>query len=86
MYIHCDTCGSGFHSNVASCPKCGRAGRLAHAPYSLGRMPRWLGHLQPDPLREDVESEVRESIYGWRTGTVELRGADAVRAMSSGRA
>lgn len=69
-YIYCDPCGIGFHSNVRTCPECGRpASRAFHSN----------GHTQPQnhlwrtrtvPLREDVESEVREAIYGWHSGTV----------------
>jgi len=93
-YIYCDACGTGFHSNVHSCPECGRTvtrsyhvGLMAHgrrrhthahadAGYADG-----AGHANAGSVREDVESEVRESIYGWRSGTVEL--CDAHTASST---
>lgn len=74
-YIYCDACGVGFHSNVLSCPECGRRARVTyHADSRPGRH-RWRGRQLV--LREDVESAVRESIYGWRSGTVELCGEEA---------
>lgn len=71
-YIFCDSCGIGFHSNVYSCPECGRPAR--HTLAAHGRHRRRSYRESP---REDVESEVRDAIYGWRSGTVELRGDDA---------
>jgi len=70
-YIFCDACGIGFHSNVHSCPECGRRGRYVYTtgPHTHRRMRR--SHARPALLREEVESEVLESIYGWRSGTVE---------------
>lgn len=68
-YIYCDFCGIGFHSNVRSCPECGRSARRSYDadPRHQARIRRSHGRS----LREDVEREVRESIYGWRSGTVE---------------
>jgi len=69
-YVYCDSCGVGFHSNVHSCPECGSPASRA---YEIGshrgarRRRRSVG-----PLREEVETEVREAIYGWRSGTVAL--------------
>lgn len=74
-YIYCDNCGVGFHSNVYTCPECGRPARFTYARNGNGHSHRngWLRHSTTPSLREDVESEVREEIYGWRSGTVELR-------------
>jgi hypothetical protein len=74
-YIFCDSCGIGFHSNVYSCPECGRHASRTFAPDGRARR-----RSHREPLREDVESEVREAIYGWRSGTVELCG-DGPRAV-----
>ena len=68
-YIYCDACGIGFHSNVHSCPECGRpASRTYDLDISAPRRARSA------TVREDVENEVRQAIYGWRSGTVELCG------------
>lgn len=75
-YIYCEACGIGFHSNVLSCPECGRPARISYRPDSRSRRLRRRSHGRPALLREDVESEVRESIYGWRSGTVEPCGAE----------
>ena len=69
-YIFCESCGEGAYSNVTSCPHCGRVARLAR--------PRRLVWLIPPIDRsshgaEEVESEVRETLYGWRSQTVQLR-------------
>lgn len=69
-YIFCESCGEGAYSNVTSCPHCGRVARLAR--------PRRLVSLIPPVDRsshgaEEVESEVRETLYGWRSQTVQLR-------------
>lgn len=68
-YIYCDSCGIGFHSNVHSCPECGRP---VTRSYDVTQGPRRHQRARTGALREDVENEVRESIYGWRSGTVEL--------------
>jgi len=72
-YIYCDACGIGFHSNVHSCPECGRATTRSHDMNLMTHGHRRRDHMRVGPLREDVENEVRESIYGWHSGTVELR-------------
>jgi hypothetical protein len=69
-YIYCDICGIGFHSNVHSCPECGRMASRAYDADHRRRRVRRGRRRSPSP-REEVESEVRESIYGWRSGTVE---------------
>jgi hypothetical protein len=76
-YIYCEHCCVGFHSNVRTCPECGRRVRRA---YVAGRDRRFgrRGHTRAHALREDVESEVREEIYGWRSGSVEV-GRSAAR-------
>ena len=71
-YIYCDTCGIGFHSNVHSCPECRKAITPGHDVGLVAHGRRRHAHAGVAPLREDVENEVRESIYGWRSGTVEL--------------
>jgi hypothetical protein len=69
-YIFCDSCGIGFHSNVKSCPECGRtASRAFESDGHTQRFTRGR-HSLPE-LREDVESEVCNAIYGWHSGTVE---------------
>lgn len=71
-YIYCDACGIGFHSNVHSCPECGQiVTRSFDVSLAHARRRRRL-RTRIDSPREDVENEVRESIYGWRSGTVEL--------------
>jgi hypothetical protein len=72
-YIYCDICGIGFHSNVCSCPQCGLVARRVHQADGDGHARRRVGwrRARPMPLSEDVESEVREAIYGWRSGTVQ---------------
>lgn len=76
-YIFCELCGEGRYSNVTSCPRCGRIARLAR--------PRRLLWGVPDVDRsshgaEEVESDVRETLYGWRSQAVQLRcGADLRR-------
>lgn len=71
-YIYCDACGIGFHSNVHSCPECGRAIARSYDVNLVDHGRRRRAHAHGGSLREDVENEVRESIYGWRSGTVEL--------------
>ncbi len=72
-YIYCDSCGIGFHSNVHSCPECGRTARRTFKSDGHARRPAWGRPPGAAPPREDVESEVREAIYGWHSGTVERR-------------
>lgn len=67
-YIFCEACQIGFHSNVRSCPECGRPASRAYRAEQ--RRPRRL-RLRPASECEDMENEVREAIYGWRSGTVE---------------
>jgi len=71
-YIYCDACGIGLHSNVFSCPECGRRVTRVYGADAQGR--RWKrGRTRPGPLRDDVERQVWESIYGWHSGSVECR-------------
>lgn len=70
-YIFCESCGAGSYSNVISCPSCGRIARLA-------RPRRLMVQRGPQVDRssqgsETVEGEVRETLYGWRSQTVQLR-------------
>jgi NMD protein affecting ribosome stability and mRNA decay len=74
-YIYCEHCGVGFHSNVRTCPECGRGVRRVYQAGSEVRTHHALrrrGRAHAHALREDVESEVREEIYGWRSGSVEV--------------
>ena len=69
-YIYCDRCGIGLHSNVLSCPHCGAPTRLRHHHVRFGWGALRL-RARVDCPRDDVENEVREAIYGWRSGSVE---------------
>jgi hypothetical protein len=82
-YIYCDSCGIGFHSNVHSCPECGRTASRAYEPHGDRQHHGWRWHTRSALPREDVESEVRETIYGWRSGAVE-RHEEATPAASAG--
>jgi predicted nucleic acid-binding Zn-ribbon protein len=64
-YVHCDVCGAGFHSNVRGCPDCGATAKRVHERRT--RFSRTSSHV----VREDVELEVRDALYGRRTGAVE---------------
>jgi len=68
LYIYCDACGAGCYSNVTSCPGCGARARRAYTRNQTRR-----GSLRAVPLRvgEDVELDVREALYGRRSGSVE---------------
>jgi hypothetical protein len=70
-YIYCDACGIGFHDNVLSCPECGRRARRTYDADPHTQRHTRRSHARPVSLREDAESEVWESIYSWRSGTVE---------------
>jgi predicted amidophosphoribosyltransferase len=64
-YVFCDACGAGFHSNALSCPDCGApASRVQQRRASAQR-------ARSVQVREDVEPEVRNALYGRRSGTVE---------------
>lgn len=69
-YIFCDSCGIGFHSNVRTCPECGRPASRAFHSNGHTQQHNHLWRTRTVQLREDVESEVREAIYGWHSGTV----------------
>jgi hypothetical protein len=69
-YIFCESCGEGAYSNVKSCPHCGRVARLAR-PRRLVRLIAPVDRSSHGA--EEVESEVRETLYGWRSQTVQLR-------------
>jgi hypothetical protein len=60
-YLNCST----FHGNVQSCPNCGARAKRVHErrSRSSGSSSRLAG--------EDVELEVRDALYGRRSGTVE---------------
>lgn len=66
-YIHCERCGTSCYSNVLSCPKCRAAVDRAytHAITDSG--------LRFSSGDEDVEHEVRDALYGWHSGCVEMR-------------
>lgn len=83
-YIYCDACGVGFHSNVYSCPECGRPVRRAFESDGRAHHRRaWRRGSHSALVQEDVESEVREAIYGWHSGTVERREPTAAAAGES---
>jgi len=78
-YIYCQACGAGCYSNVTSCPGCGAPAKRAHAHHEMRhRRPR------AESLRvcEDVEIEVRDALYGWRSGSVERAASDIESARS----
>lgn len=72
-YIFCEICGAGRYTNVTSCPHCGRMARLA-------RPRRLLRHIpavdRSSHGAEEVEEEVRNLLYGWRSQAVRLRDGD----------
>lgn len=70
-YIYCERCATGSYSNVLSCPHCGARLQPARA-HGVPRHTR--GRLTP--LREDVEDEVRQALYGWHSGCVEPHHGD----------
>lgn len=69
-YIFCESCGEGAYSNVMSCRRCGRMARLARPRRLLWRAP---AVDRSSHGAEEVESEVREMLYGWRSQAVQLR-------------
>jgi ribosomal protein L37E len=69
-YIFCEYCGEGAYSNVKSCPHCGRVARLARPRRLVWLIPVVDGSSHG---AEEVESEVRETLYGRRSLTVQLR-------------
>lgn len=70
-YIYCDSCCIGFHSNVHTCPECGRPVRRTYEADAHPHRRSRRANARALALREDVENEVREAIYGWHSGTVE---------------
>jgi len=76
-YIFCESCGAGSYSNVITCPSCGRIARLARPRRLIDRN----SALEDSTHRgEEVEVEVRETLYGWRSQAVQLRtGPTAIR-------
>ena len=64
-YVHCHACGASFHSNVRSCPDCGATAKRV---YSRNRR---FSRAPSRVVREDVELEVRDALYGRRSGAVE---------------
>ena len=69
-YIFCESCGTGSYSNVITCPSCGRIARLARPRRLIDRHATLEDSTQGS---EEVEGEVRELLYGWRSQTVQLR-------------
>lgn len=69
-YIFCESCGAGSYSNVITCPRCGRIARLARPRRLVDRTPALEVSAHGS---EEVECEVREQLYGWRSQTVQLR-------------
>jgi hypothetical protein len=72
-YIYCEACVACCYSNVRSCPRCGARTRRAYT-----RIPTRKGRRRAAPMRvyEDVETEVREALYGRRSRSVERRDDD----------
>jgi hypothetical protein len=68
-YIFCELCGEGSYSNVTSCPRCGRIARLARPRRLLRRIPALD---RSSHGAEQVESEVRETLYGRHSQAVQL--------------
>ena len=70
-YVYCHVCGARFRRNVRDCPDCGAPVKRVHE-----RRSRFSGtsHI----VREHVELEVRDALYGRRSGAVER--LSAVRA------
>ena len=66
-YIHCERCGTSCYSNVLSCPKCKAPVDRAYAQAALS------SDLRFSAGDEDVEHEVRNALYGWHSGCVEMR-------------
>lgn len=66
-YIHCERCGTSCYSNVLSCPKCKAPADRVYAQAALS------GVLRFSAGDEDVEHEVRDALYGWHSGCVEMR-------------
>lgn len=71
-YVYCPDCGVGSHTNVRSCPQCGRRLRPARDRHGAVRRTWHRAGGAPAP-REDIEAEVRDAIYGWRSGGVARR-------------
>jgi hypothetical protein len=67
-YIYCEACGVGLYSNVTSCPSCGAPARRAYARNQARRARTRAGSAH---VREDVEIEVRDMLYGRPSSSVE---------------
>ncbi len=64
-YIHCERCGTSCYSNVLSCPRCkAPVARAYTQPFAVERQCSSAGD-------EEVESEVRNALYSWRSGCVQ---------------
>lgn len=68
-YIHCERCGTSCYSNVLSCPRCRLPVQRVHAHAVFDDE---AGFSARD---EEVETEVRDALYGWHSGCVERRPA-----------
>jgi len=71
-YVCCDVCGARFRRNFCSCPDCAAPVKRVHERRS--RFSGTSSHM----VREDVELEVRDALYGRRSGAVQR--LSAVRA------
>ncbi len=67
--VRCEACGARCEAGAPVCPTCGAPIRHEHAHRVARRQPRTFSR----PVRDDCEDEVRETLYGWRSGGVELR-------------
>jgi len=68
-FIFCARCGSGCYSNVHSCPTCRTSLRPEQRRRVLLRERLSTGAARAD---EEVEAEVRDALYGWHSGCIEL--------------
>jgi hypothetical protein len=66
-YIYCEACDAGCYTNVRSCPRCGAGVGRGHVRGQARRSRARAGVR----VRDDVEIEVREALYGRRMGSVE---------------
>jgi len=66
-YVYCPRCGSGCYTNVRSCPSC----RMPLRPEHRRTIARRGRRVAMAPVGENVETEVRDALYGWHSGCVE---------------
>ena len=69
--IRCEACGAPREKPAPYCSNCGMRMREVHTRNIARR--RWR-RASSAPVREDVEDEVRKTLYGQRSSRVKLRG------------